>query len=66
MDLDDKPLFPDPRVEVQRIKLDNQQRNLTRKLLEKTPSRLCEEVRLLHEKITKKSLPPTVYRIFAS
>jgi hypothetical protein len=66
MELNDAPLFPDPREVNQRIKLENQQQNISRKLLQKSPSRLSEEVRLLHEKITKKGLPPPVYRVFAS
>jgi hypothetical protein len=66
MELNDAPLFPDQREVNQRIKLENQERNLSRKLLQKSPSCLSEEVRLLHEKITKKGLPPPVYRVFAS
>lgn len=66
MDFDDKPLFPDPRVGRQKNRIENQQRNLTRKLLETTPSRLSEELILLHKKITKKTLPPLVYGVFMS
>jgi len=66
MELDEKPLFPDPREVNQRIRLENQERNLSRKLLQKSPSRLRENLRLLHEKITKKGLPPPVYGVFAS
>lgn len=66
MELNDAPLFPDPREVNQRIKLESQQRNISRKLLQESPSRLSEEARLLHEKITKKGLPPPVYRVFAS
>jgi len=66
MELDDTPLFPDPREVNRRIKLENQQRNLSRKLLQKSPSRLSVKLRLLHEKITKKALPPPVNRVFAS
>jgi hypothetical protein len=66
MELDEQPLFPDPREVNQRIRLENQERNLSRKLLQKSPSCLRENLRLLHEKITKKGLPPPIYGVFAS
>ena len=39
---------------------------ISRKLLQKSPSCLSEQLRLLHEKITKKGLPPPIYGIFTS
>jgi hypothetical protein len=66
MELNDAPLFPDPREVNQRIKLENQQRNISRKLLQKSPSPLSEKLRQLHIKITKKALPPPVYGVFMS
>ena len=66
MELDETPLFPDPREANHRNKFENQQRNLSRKILQKSHSHLSEQLRQLHEKITKKALPPPVYRIFAS
>ena len=66
IELDEKPLFPSPREVSRRIKLENQQRNLSRKLLQKSPCRLRENLQLLHEKITKKGLTPLVYGVLAS
>ena len=66
IELNDALLFPDPREVNQRIKLENQERNLSRKLLQKSPSCLSEQLRLLHEKITKKGLPTPIYGIFTS
>lgn len=66
MELDDTPLFPDEREVQHRIRLESQQRNLHRKILAKSTSRLSEKVRLLQEKITKKGLPPPVLKPFLS
>jgi hypothetical protein len=56
MEIDDTPLFPDPRVENLRIKQECQQRNLYRKITAKSTSRLNDKARLVHEKITEKGI----------
>jgi hypothetical protein len=66
MELDDTPLFADQREVSRRIRKENQEKNLSRKILQKSPSRLRGKFLLLHEKITKKAQPPHNYGIFIS